>query len=524
MLEGMNRHKNLARLKTASEPKDIVVIGGGSTGIGIAIDAASRGYRVALVEQSDFGKGTSSRSTKLIHGGVRYLQQRDLSMVRESLQERGLLRQNAPHLVKPLRFVIPCYSRWSAPYYGIGLKLYAWLAGRLSLGPSTILSRKSTLDRLPTLNRSRLRGGVEYFDGQFDDSRLLITMAQTASQQGAILVNYLRAIELVRNESGKTVGVVVQDAESGDEFSIQSQVVINASGPFVDQVSCLDEPKSQPMLAPSQGVHLVFDKSFLPGKTALLVPRTEDGRVMFAIPWHDRVVVGTTETEVEQVALEPKAKEAEIDFILKTAADYFEVPPRREDILSIFTGIRPLAKKAEMTGTAALSRDHSITTSESNLITICGGKWTTYRKMAEDCVDLAAEVGNLKERPCVTRTLRLHGSSDTFGEESELQVYGTDADEVRKLSRSESNEPTTLHSDLPITQGEIIWACRNEMARTVDDVLSRRTRALLLNAKSAEEIAEKVARVMQKELGRNDAWVVEQVTRFSEISGNYRGI
>jgi glycerol-3-phosphate dehydrogenase len=405
----MKRETFIQRIVERRDPWDIAVVGGGATGIGIAVDAASRGYRVVLLEQNDFGKGTSSRSTKLVHGGVRYLQQGNISLVMEALKERGLLLRNAPHLVHDMQFIVPNYAWWEAPFYGVGLKVYDLLAGKYGFGASQILSREEVLERIPTLEQDGLRGGVKYHDGQFDDSRLLINLAQTAAEQGACLLNYARVTSLQKDAEGFVEGLTFRDEETGSEFSIGARSVINATGAFCDAVRRLDEPDAKPMISPSQGVHIVLSRDFLPRDTAIMVPHTRDGRVMFAIPWHDHVVVGTTDTSIDQIDLEPRPYPEEIDFIIETASSYLAKPPTRADILSVFTGIRPLVKAGEASSTSALSRDHTIHISSSGMLTIAGGKWTTYRHMAEDAVDHAIVLARLTDRPCVTRDLHIHG-------------------------------------------------------------------------------------------------------------------
>ena len=379
----------------------MIVIGGGATGAGIAVDAASRGYKLLLLEQSDFGKGTSSRSTKLVHGGVRYLEQGNLSLVMEALKERGLLLQNAPHLVRNLAFVVPAYDWWESPFYGVGLKLYNLLAGKYGFGDSRILSREETLEKLPTINPEGLRGGVVYYDGQFDDARLLIDLLQTAAGLGATVLNYAQVTAL----DGHTVRV--RDHVAGGEFEATGKVLINATGAFTDVVRRMAEPHAEPIIAPSQGVHLVFDRSFLAGDHAIMVPHTSDGRVMFAIPWHDHTVVGTTDTPVTAAELEPVAMEQEVEFILQTASLYLARKPERSDVLSVFAGIRPLVREGGAGNTAALSRGHTIRLENGGMLTICGGKWTTYRRMAEDCVNQAATLAGLPAAPCVTASLRI---------------------------------------------------------------------------------------------------------------------
>jgi glycerol-3-phosphate dehydrogenase len=517
----MNRPEMMSRVLARDEPWDMIVIGGGATGAGIAVDAASRGYEVLLLEQSDFGKGTSSRSTKLVHGGVRYLEQGNISLVMEALKERGLLRQNAPHLVSDLGFVVPNYEWWEAPFYGIGLKVYNLLAGKYGFGSSQILTREETLERLPTIKTEGLRGGVVYFDGQFDDSRLLINLVATAAEQGAALLNYARVSTLYRDEDGFVDGVGATDIEGGVEFSARAKVVINAAGPFSDSVRRLADPNAASMIAPSQGIHLVFDRSFLPGDTAIMVPHTSDGRVMFAIPWHNHTLVGTTDTPITEPVLEPRPLEEEIEFILETAGQYLEKAPARRDVLSVFVGIRPLVKSVEASNTAALSRDHTIHIDSSGLLTIAGGKWTTYRNMAEDCVNQAATLARLPEKPCVTRGLNIHGFHRQAEKFDSLRMYGSDALAIQDLIHSEPSRGEPLHSALPYCGAEVIWSTRAEMARTVEDILARRTRALFLNARAAIEMAPRVAELMAKELERDDDWQSEQVRVFQELAKGY---
>ncbi len=479
----LNRDLFLERIADRREPWDIAVIGGGATGVGIAVDAASRGYRVVLLEQHDFGKGTSSRSTKLVHGGVRYLQQGNISLVMEALKERGLLLRNAPHLVRDLRFIVPNYAWWEAPFYGIGMKIYDLLAGKYGFGPSQILSRDEVLARIPTLSQDGLRGGVQYHDGQFDDARLLIDLASTAAQHGACLLNYTRVVSLAKDTEGYVNGLTFRDEEKGASHTLAARCVINATGPFCDELRRVDDPTSEPMIAPSQGVHLTLRKEFLPGDTAIMVPHTRDGRVMFAIPWHGHAVVGTTDTPIPAPTLEPDAKSEEIDFILETASDYLAKRPTRVDVLSVFTGIRPLVKARDVSKTAALSRDHTIEVSPSGLLTIAGGKWTTYRRMAEDAVDHAIVLGCLDERPCVTRELRIH---DHGG-----------------------------HDD------SAAWFARHEMARTVEDVLARRTRLLFLDAHAALAKAPQIARELAHELGKDEKWQHSQLAAFSATARHF---
>jgi glycerol-3-phosphate dehydrogenase len=509
------------RVETHPEEWDMIVVGGGATGVGVAIDAASRGYDVLLLEQSDFGKGTSSRSTKLAHGGVRYLEQGNIGLVMEALKERGLLLQNAPHVVHDLAFVVPNYDWWETPFYGLGLKLYQLLAGKYGFGASRILSREETLEHLPTLRTGGLRGGAIYYDGQFDDARLLIHMVVTAFEQGATLLNYVEVTGLTKDAQGFVDGVSGRDVETGKVFRATAKVVVNATGAFSDLLRLKAESSATPMIAPSQGIHLVFEASFLPGRSAIMVPHTSDGRVLFAIPWHGHTLVGTTDTPIRTATLEPVAMEAEVDFILATAAEYLTKAPTRNDVLSVFAGIRPLVRATGVPNTAALSRDHIIHIDRSGLVTVCGGKWTTYRHMAEDCVDQAATFAQLAERPCVTRHLPIHGFQDAEKESGALSVYGSDANEIRKLIATDRSLGEPLDAALPYRKAEVIWATRTEMARTVEDILARRTRALFLNARAAVGMAPAVADLMASEMGWNDLTRNKQVAAFREVASNY---
>ncbi|SEB90315.1 glycerol-3-phosphate dehydrogenase/oxidase [Terriglobus roseus] len=519
----MNREAMMEAVRTQGDtPWDIVVIGGGATGAGVAVDAATRGYRTLLLEREDFGKGTSSRSTKLVHGGVRYLEQGNISLVMEALKERGLLRANAPHLVHDLPFVVPNYVWWEAPFYGIGMKVYDLLATKYSFGKSHILSREETLQRLPTIAQEGLRGGVVYHDGQFDDTRLLTHLVMTAADHGATVLNYCSAVELLRGDDGFLNGVMLEDREAGERIRVRAKCVVNATGIFTDETRRMAEPAATTMVSPSQGIHLVFEKSFLRAETAIMVPRTSDGRVLFAIPWHGHTVVGTTDTPIDAPSYEPRPLEEEIAFVLDTAGEYLSRKPTREDILSIYVGIRPLVKAAGGDGskTSSLSRDHTIHIDGSGLLTIVGGKWTTYRHMAEDTVNHAATLGRLPDAPCTTAELHVHGWSNA-SDLGELLVYGSDAAGVRALAEESPELAQKLHPALPYIAAEIVWAVRNEMSRTLDDALSRRTRALLLNARAAIAIAPHVADLMAKELGRDEVWRREQVEAFTLLAQQY---
>ncbi len=500
---------------------DIIVIGGGASGLGIAVDAASRGHSVLLVDQSDFAKGTSSRSTKLVHGGVRYLKQGNLSLVLEALRERGLLVRNAPHLVHSLPFVIPNYHWWEGPFYGIGMKVYDGLAGRLGLEPSRWLSREDVLEMVPNLEPEGLSGGIIYHDGQFDDARLAVNLAQTAAEQGGVLLNHIGCHGLMK-EAGQVAGVLLRDQETGLEFQVKAKVVINATGVFADAVRRMDEPNAAALISPSQGVHLVLPREFLPGESAIMIPKTDDGRVLFAVPWHGRIIVGTTDTAVTEVSLEPRALEEEIDFIFTQIRRYLTRDPHREDVLSHFAGLRPLIKAGAGGSTAALSRDHLISVSDSGLMTLSGGKWTTYRKMAEDAVDHAERIGALDHRVCRTHHLPIHGAdSPELRVGDPWAVYGSDARAIRDLVVTNPSLGQRLHPELEVMKAEVVLHVRHEMARTVEDVLARRTRALLLHAKASVEAAPSVAELMAAELSRDAAWCLDQVESFRQLAAGY---
>ena len=493
---------------------DILIIGGGATGLGIAVDAASRGFKTVLIEQSDFAKGTSSRSTKLVHGGVRYLKQGNVALVTEALKERGLLCQNAPHLISHLPFLVPNYHWWEGPFYGIGLKIYDLLAGDLGIEKSMHLSREEVLERLPTLEPKDLRGGVIYYDGQFDDARLAIVLAQTAVDHGACVLNYMKATQFLKDNE-RLIGAIALDEETQEEFEIQAKVVINATGVFSDSVRKLDGETESPIIEPSQGIHLVLDRSFLASDTAIMIPQTDDGRVLFFVPWLDHVLIGTTDTAVDSILLEPKPQEEEIEFLLHHAKKYLTREPHKSDVLSVFAGLRPLVKAGDGKNTAALSRDHVIFVSDSGLVTIAGGKWTTYRKMAQDAVDQAIKVGKLNHFRCQTEHLHLHGYAEP--QHHSLSMYGTDFDQMKK----EKGWDQPLHPRLSYLTACITWAVKEEMARTLEDLLARRTRALFLNAKAALEIAPLAAHLLAKELGKPKTWEKEQLAQFISLAQNY---
>ena len=517
----MNRDEAIGRLAQRRRPWDMIVIGGGATGLGIALDAATRGYNTLLLERDDFAQATSSRSTKLLHGGVRYLRQGNLKLVRGALRERTRVLANAPHLSSEQPFIIPAYKRGESLYYGFGLGLYERLAGRASLGRSQRLSAAETRRELPTLRTAHLRGGVLYHDGQFDDARLAICLAQSAWDHGATLINYSQVTGLLRVDGPGTPvsGVVARDRETGAEHEIPARVVVNATGVFCDSIRRMAEPGAAAWVAPSQGAHIVLDGRFLPGCNALMVPKTDDGRVLFIIPWQNRLLVGTTDVPVEDADTEPRAQPTEIDFLLEHAGRYLQETPRRKDVLSVFAGLRPLVRAGSGRSTSALARDHLLR-EESGLVSITGGKWTTYREMAEQAVDVAARVAQLPGRPCRTVDLPLHGATADFVP-TPLRTYGSDAGAVQALAQARAEWAAPLHPRLPYLGAEVEWAARHDMARSVQDVLARRTRALLLDARASIEAAPLVAALLAGALGRDAAWQAREVTAFTEFARAY---
>jgi len=514
----MKREEHLAKIDARKKPWDVLIIGGGASGLGAAVDAASRGYRTLLLEKYDFAKGTSSRSTKLVHGGVRYLQNGDVSLVIEALKERGIMRKNAPHLVQDLSFVIPSYDWWNSPFYGIGLKIYDMMAGNLGLGPSTLLDRQETIDLIPNVKKEGLRGGVIYHDGQFDDARMAISLAQTAENHGASLLNYF-SVTGMNKENNMISGVQAKDELSGKTYSIEAKVVINATGVFSDEVIQMDQRYAKKRIVPSQGVHIVLDKRFLSGPHAIMVPHTSDGRVLFAVPWNGYVVVGTTDTQIKEALVEPIAQEEEIQFILDNAGMYMTTPPTRNDIKSVFSGLRPLAApENDGSATKEISRHHKVIVSTSGLVSILGGKWTTYRKMAEDIINTAQSVGGLPERGCITHNLPVHGYDYNSDWTNPLHVYGVDIDKIIKL---EPEGNTSLSKEVHLTKNQVIWAVREEMAMTVEDVLARRTRVLFLNASESLILAPTVAAIMGKEMGKDSSWIATQIENYTTLTQNY---
>jgi glycerol-3-phosphate dehydrogenase len=499
---------------------DVVVIGGGASGLGAALDAVSRGYKTLLVEQYDFAKGTSSRSTKLAHGGVRYLAQGNVRLVFEALRERGLMQKNAPHLFSNISFMIPAYTWWAIPFYTIGLTIYDLMAGRKSFGSSKPQTKSKVIKKLPTIIQKNLKGGILYHDGQFDDARLAINLAQTIVRQNGVALNYVKAVSFEKLKN-KISGVKLQDTETGEEFVVKTKAVVNATGVFVNDILQLDNPKARDIVQASQGVHIVLDKEFLPSKHGLMIPKTRDGRVLFAVPWSNKVIIGTTDVPKEKHVIEPKATDEEIDFILETAGRFLIKKPTRDDIKSVFAGLRPLAAPKEgKTKTKEISRGHKIYTSESGLVTIIGGKWTTYRQMGEDVIDKVIKTVQLTAKASLTKDLKIHGYQQ-LGDTSILSIYGVDAIGINILIAKKPNLRTPLSINSKILKAQVVWACQKEWARTIEDVLARRTRLLFLDAKESIKVAPQVAEIMANELGYDTIWQEKQLHLFEKLAQNY---
>jgi glycerol-3-phosphate dehydrogenase len=524
MRQAFVRESMLARVDGAHF--DVLVIGGGASGLGVAVDAASRGFSTCLVEAHDFAKGTSSRSTKLVHGGVRYLEQMDISLVKEALHERGLMHENAPHIVHDLAFIVPRYSWWEGPFYGAGLKLYDLLAGKRNLAPSRALSVEATIAAIPNVAREGLLGSIEYHDGQFDDARMALALARTAAEQGAVVLNRVRVTSLRRSPSGTLTGAECRDCESGRSLSIAARVIVNACGIFSDEIRAMDDAAATPMVEPAQGVHLVLPREFQPSDRAVMVPHTDDGRVLFVIPWHDRVLVGTTDTPMTRANEEPRALPEEVEFILRNAARYLEREPSRADVRAVFAGMRPLVHEGGIGGsTKSISRSHKVVVSTGGLVSIMGGKWTTYRRMAEDSMARAIDVGGLAKRACATEALRIDGylarDDRAMPKEEWLRAYGSRAEEVRRVCAERPAWSEPMHPRLPYPLGVAVYAARCEMARSVEDVLARRTRGLLLDARAARDASRRVAVAIAPELGWTPEQTEASASEFVALAGGY---
>ena len=513
----MNRNDSIVKLNKVLE-WDIVIIGGGASGLGIAVDASKRGYKTLLLEKHDFGKGTSSRSTKLIHGGVRYLQNGDITLVIESLKERGILKRNAPHLVQDLSFVIPTYDWWASPFYGIGMKIYDMMAGKLGLGKSVIISKGETEKLIPNVNKKGLRGGVIYHDGQFDDSRMAITLALSANPKKTALLNYCNVDGLIK-KNNEIVGLSFTDSINSKKYQVKSKVVINATGVFAEDIIRIDQPQIKKMIQPSQGVHIVLEKKFLKSKHAILIPQTSDGRVLFAVPWKNYVVVGTTDTQIKNASEEPKPLKEEIDFILKNASKYMTIKPKKDDIKSVFAGLRPLAATSDKKSTKEVSRSHKIDISPSGLISVLGGKWTTYRKISEDAIDTAISINKLKKKKCKTKKTKLFGYKKKVDFSDPMHVYGSLKKKVESLGGIDDNN--SLSTKFYISNNIIEWSIIHEMALTVEDILARRTRCVFLDSNESKLIAPSVAKKMADVLEKDQEWIDSELKNFNKLIKNY---
>ncbi len=517
----ISRNQQLETLKQITQ-WDIIIIGGGASGLGIAVDAISRDFKTALFEQADFAKGTSSKSTKLVHGGVRYLANGDLKLVNEALKERGLLSQNAGHLFKKQEFIIPNYNWWNGYFYAFGLKIYDFLSHKFSLGHSKLIKKNTVIKYLPNLFHKHLVSGISYFDGQFDDARLALNLAQTSIKKGATVLNYMKVIGLLK-EDENIIGVKVKNAETGEVFEVKSKVVINASGIFTDKILKMYNPKHKKTVVPSQGIHLVLEPSFLKSEKAIMIPKTSDGRVLFVIPWQGKVIVGTTDALIRKPILEPVALDSEVDFILKTLSKYLIKSPKREDVLSVFCGLRPLAKpRGNQVKTKEISRSHKIIL-DNNLISIVGGKWTTYRKMGEDVIDKVVEGFNFPNRRSNTETLEIHGNlpNSKVHLKNHFYIYGSDLPKLEAFQNQHSDFKEKLHPDYNFTVGQVVWSIQNEMARTVEDILARRIRLLFLDARAAIKVAPEVAMILGKQLNKDENWINNQIKEFNELAKNY---
>jgi glycerol-3-phosphate dehydrogenase len=502
----MKRSEQLQALETDTT-WDIIVIGGGATGLGTALDASLRGYKTLLLEGHDFAKGTSSRSTKLVHGGVRYLEQGNIKLVREALRERGYLLKNAPHLTSIQTFIVPVFSGWEKMFYGLGLKFYDLLSGKLSLGDTQILSKKETVEHLPTINAEKLAGGILYFDGQFDDSHLAIEIAATAIKKGATVLNYCKATGFIKT-NGEITGVECIDVLSEKKYTLKTKVVVNATGVFTNAIVQMDNQLEHDLVSPSQGIHLVIDAKFFPSTDAMMIPKTDDGRVLFAVPWHNKVVLGTTDTPIEEVSYEPKPLEEEIEFIIKHINRYCTSLITRADVNAVYVGLRPLVKQKTKVSSALISREHHLSVSSSGLITITGGKWTTYRKMAADAVDNAAFIGKFKKEKCIT-------AHTPIGDEKEKETR------MKEILKNDISLKELVDPNYTFTKAAIVYAVKYEMAICIEDILARRTRLLFLDAKLAITLAPMVASIIAPYLQKDKSWEAAEVESFNQLADQY---
>ena len=516
----MKRNEQLKKINDSEKEWDLVVIGGGSSGLGVALDAVSRNLSVILIDKSDFAKGTSSKSTKLLHGGVRYLANGTLGLVFEALKERGLILENANHLTKKIPFIIPAYNAWELIKYFVGLKLYDWMSIQWSIGKSSYISKNEILEKMPHLISKNLIGGIKYYDGQFDDARLAVDLAKTINNFGGVTLNYMKVNKIKKSESNKISGLEIKDKISGNTYNIKAKMVVNATGVFTDQIIKLDNKKETDLIQPSQGTHIVLPGTLGIKNEALMIPKTSDGRVLFLIPWKNKILVGTTDTLVEKANLDPEANEHEINFILETVNKYITSKVEKKDILSIFTGLRPLAKTSDISKTKEISRSHKIIISNSNLVSIVGGKWTTFRKMGEEVVDLFYKITGEKINKSSSKNIKIHGHTKKKIK-GHLSIYGSDYEKIKSLIKENPSFIKKLHPNYPYLVGEVIWSIRHEMAVTLEDVLCRRIGLLFIDTQASIEVSKKVISIMKIELKKDDKWAENDLIKFLKLAKKY---
>jgi glycerol-3-phosphate dehydrogenase len=537
----MNRTQDLQRLQ--KETFDICIIGGGASGAGCALDAALRGFKVALIEKNDFAAETSSKSTKLIHGGVRYLEQAfknldfaQLKQVRHGLEERQIVLQNAPHLARPLPLLTPVFSWWEGLYFSIGLRMYDFFAKGDSLPKSRWLSKKETMLRMPSLDAKKLHSAVLYFDGQLDDARYCLGLAHAAAEAGVAVANHLQLIDFEKDNSGKLEGAVVTSTlDNGVEppFSIKAKLFINCTGAMADHIRLKANPTLSRRIRPSKGVHVVLPYEVLKSDDAMLIPKTSDGRVVFAIPFEGQLLLGTTDTDYTQLENEPLLEEKEVEFLLDTLAPYLAKRPDKSQVKAGFGGLRPLLAASESDSTKKLVRDHEVEYDESsNLLSLLGGKWTTYRYMAKETIDKAGELLGA-ERPCLTADHVLVGGEDFAFEDWKIiqtvyrlakdiakhliRKYGSRAHKVARLTQENIVWSQRLVEKFPFIQAEVIYQVREEMACTLRDVLARRMRLEIMDWEATQEAVPVVANLMAQELGWTQAHKQKQIDEYLQL-------
>ncbi len=495
---------------------DIIIIGGGATGSGIALDASYRGFKTLLLEKNDFSEGTSSRSTKLVHGGVRYLEAafkkldiNQFNLVKEGLKERSRLLKNAPHLCSRLTLVTPMYKLWELPYMFAGLTMYDLISGKRGLGRSSIVFKNKMISDFPSIKKKGLVGGVKYYDGSFNDARLNISLLQSAKKYNCDCKNYHEVNGFIYKDK-KISGLRVKDSINDKEFEVHAPIIINATGAFSDEVRLLDDKNTKKLLDISSGIHIVLDKKYLPSKEGLMIPKTQDGRVLFILPWMGKCLVGTTD-EPTKLSGHPEVAEKDIEYILKHLEIYFDLKIDKKEILSSWSGIRPLVAVDKNASTSSIVREHLIVKSNSGLVSIIGGKWTTYRKMAEEVVDYVISEYDLEKKECGTKKLKLVGSEnftkelkvDSLDEETSkhlICMYGDKADEVPKCV----SKIKKLHPRYSYINAEVVYSIREEFVKKPIDFLVRRSNIALIDIEVAKEMLDTVLDIMQKELNWDD--------------------